>query len=342
MNIQLYIPEYENELNKFLESSQDSTFYHRIEWINIIKNSFSHRSYYLIVLADNEIKGVLPLIHIKSLLFGSMLCSMPFLNYAGIIADNKNIEKCLINESIKIKKEVKAKYIELRNKKKSSFDLTGKTHKISMMVELENNPENLWNRFSSKHRTNIRKSINSNLKFEVGHLNLLDDFYTIISKGWRNHGTPIYKKDFFLNILESFQHDVEICAVRHEEKIIAVAFNGLFKDTIEGMWTYALSEYNHLQPNYFLYWKMIENVCERGFKKFHLGRSTVDSSAVFFKKKWNAIPVQLYWEYILDDSQNIPELNVDNPKYKLFINSWRKMPLKLTQLVGPFFAKNIP
>jgi lipid II:glycine glycyltransferase (peptidoglycan interpeptide bridge formation enzyme) len=118
--------------------------------------------------------------------------------------------------------------------------------------------------------------------------------------------------------------------------------NGLFKDTIEGMWTYALDEYKNLNINYFLYWKMIENACQRGFKKFHLGRSTANSTAVSYKKKWNAIPVQLYWEYIMDDSKPIPELNVDNPKYKLLINAWRRLPLKLTQTVGPYFAKNIP
>jgi hypothetical protein len=87
---------------------------------------------------------------------------------------------------------------------------------------------------------------------------------------------------------------------------------------------------------------MIRQSCERGFNFFHLGRSTKDSGAVFFKKKWNAVPQQLYWQYLLPDGEAVPQLNVDNPKYRFYINVWRKLPVKLTQIIGPPIAKNIP
>ena len=87
---------------------------------------------------------------------------------------------------------------------------------------------------------------------------------------------------------------------------------------------------------------MIERYCNKGYKLFHLGRSSSGSGGIFYKKKWNAELKQLYWEYALNRSNKIPELNVDNPKYQKAINLWRKLPVQVIQYLGPHIAKNIP
>ena len=87
---------------------------------------------------------------------------------------------------------------------------------------------------------------------------------------------------------------------------------------------------------------MIKYACENGFEKFHLGRSTVESGGEFFKKKWNAYPTQLYWQYILGKKREIPRLNVDNPKYRVAIGAWKTMPAVITNAFGPFLARSIP
>ena len=38
----------------------------------------------------------------------------------------------------------------------------------------------------------------------------------------------------------------------------------------------------------------------------------------------------------------MPQLNVDNPKYKLAIDIWRRLPLWVTRIVGPPLARVIP
>ena len=99
-----------------------------------------------------------------------------------------------------------------------------------------------------------------------------------------------------------------------------------------------------MQTNYLLYWEMIKDACLRGYKLFHLGRSTNESGATFYKSKWNAQTHQLYWEYLLNERRrpDLPELNVDNPKYKLAISMWRKMPVRITNWIGPFLSKSLP
>ncbi len=62
----------------------------------------------------------------------------------------------------------------------------------------------------------------------------------------------------------------------------------------------------------------------RGCTRYHLGRSTADSGAEDFKKKWNATASQLYWYFHRPSGGEMPQLNVDNPKYKLAIQALAK------------------
>ena len=91
-----------------------------------------------------------------------------------------------------------------------------------------------------------------------------------------------------------------------------------------------------------IYWEILKWASEHGHRKYHLGRSSADSGAEAFKKKWNAYAMQLYWHYVLKPGQPLPQLNVKNPKYQLAIQVWRELPVRLTQTIGPMVARCIP
>jgi len=291
---------------------------------------------------NKEVTGILPIVHLKSLIFGSIFCSMPFLNFGGICADDEASERALLSEAEKILKTSHGSYLELRHKKKSITDIPAKTHKVSMTLELDPDPDVLWKNFKTKHRTNIRRAYKNGLEIKVRGQEYLQDFYDLLSIGWRDLGTPFYKFSFFENIMNSFSDAVEIYLVYHDGQPIASAFNGLFRNTVEGMWTYSLRDFAKLQTNYLLYWEMIKRACENGYKLYHLGRSTNETGATFYKKKWNAVTKQLYWEYVLKKEGKLPDLSVDNPKYDLAIKVWRNLPVGVTRFIGPMIAKNIP
>ena len=93
---------------------------------------------------------------------------------------------------------------------------------------------------------------------------------------------------------------------------------------------------------YVLYWELIKNACERGLKRFHLGRSTTQSGREVFKKKWNAQPISSTGSTSCRTGREIPQLNVTNPKYRLAIRAWQQLPVPVTQVIGPFIARSIP
>jgi len=326
----------------YVDGHPHATFYHRVGWKKVMEKSFGHKTYYLMALQDENITGILPLVHLKSFLFGSMLCSLPFMGIGGICADNDGVETALLDAAGGLLKELKGDYLELRSTKRSKADIPVKTHKVTMTVELDSDPELIWKNFKTKHRTAIRRAAKNELEIRSGTEEFLNTFYEIESTGWRDLGTPFYPKSFFKNIVNELGDHIEIFLVFYQGQPIATAFNGLFKDEVEGMWTYVLREHVKLQANYFLYWEMIRKACEKGYRKFHLGRSTTESGGAFYKSKWNAIPTQLYWGYVLNKAQTVPDLDVENPKYKRAIQLWKKLPVNLTRWIGPLLAKNIP
>jgi len=275
-------------------------------------------------------------------LFGRILCSLPFVNYCGPSASTPDVEKTLLHRAYEIADEEQVDYLELRGLHTCDDRLPQSRSKVSMSIQLANDPDSLWSAFRSKHRNNIRRAYKSRLNVKSGHIELLDAFYDLMCQSWRDLGTPIYRKQYFRSILEAFGDKVQIFVVYNGNIPVATAFNGYSANTVEGMWAGSPFKHRKLQSNYVLYWEMIKSACVEGLEHFHLGRTSVESGGEAFKTKWGATTKQLYWQYYLPDNGEIPQLNVNNPKYALAINVWRKMPLWITRVAGPIIARNIP
>lgn len=328
--------------NAYLLSRNNSSFYQLHEWGLINEKHFGHKVFNLAVFEDGEINGVFPAVLLNSRLFGKILCSMPFVNYGGICSDSDAITNALMEKAINIAMDNNCDYLEIRSAKKLEYDLPFTEHKVSMTVDLSEDPTILWNKFTSKHRTNIRRAYKNELHVKSGGIELLETFYKIIAISWKIHGTPFYKKSYFEEIIDKFRDKIRIFICYKSDKPIAAAFNGYYKNTVEGMWAGALPIARKLQYSYVLYWEMIKHACEAGYHHFHLGRSSIESGGENFKKKWNAYQTQLYWYYFLNNAKNLPELNVENPKYRLAMNLWKNMPTFATDFIGPFISKYIP
>lgn len=92
----------------------------------------------------------------------------------------------------------------------------------------------------------------------------------------------------------------------------------------------------------FLYWNILKSAIESKHKYFDFGRSSKDAGTLRFKKQWGAEEEQLYWHYTFPEGKSIPIFNHSNKKYQLMINTWKKMPVALCNLLGPHIIKGLP
>lgn len=328
--------------DSYVESADGGSFYHLFGWKEVNEKNFGHRTFYLAALENGKFRGVFPLVYLQSRLFGKIFCSMPFVNYGGLCADNTAAESALLERAASLVRECGADYMEIRSLSRLSADLPTSDHKVSLTLDLSPDPDKLWNGLNTKQRTNIRRAYKNGLEARSGQMELLDEFYRLFSESWRDLGTPVYRKDYFRNILQMFPDSTRIFIVTCNGEPVAGALNGYYKGIVEGMWAASPARHRKLQANYVLYWEMIKHACEEGFSSYHLGRSTADSGSESFKAKWNAYPRQLYWQYHLNRATAIPQLNVKNPKYQLAIKAWSRLPVSFTEFIGPFFASHIP
>jgi FemAB-related protein (PEP-CTERM system-associated) len=330
------------EWDAFIAAQPQGSFYHRFGWKRLNEAQLGHETFFLEARRNGALVGVLPLVLTRSRIFGRILCSMPFVNLGGPVAADAETAGCLLADARARATRLGVDYLELRCASPLETDMQASLQKVSMTLTLDPDPDRLWNGFSSKHRNAIRRVYKDGLAVKSGGRELLSEFYSVMRQSWRDLGTPLYAPAYFAAIVDAFPDDTRIFVCHRGGDPIAVAFNGHSADTVEGMWAGATAAGRELNANYVLYWEMIKDACERGFRKYHLGRSTVGSGAEQFKKKWNTETCQLYWYHFRPDGQYRPTVNVDNPKFQLAIAAWRRLPLWATRIVGPPLARVIP
>ncbi|MGO9019953.1 MAG: FemAB family XrtA/PEP-CTERM system-associated protein [Syntrophobacteraceae bacterium] len=312
--------------------------------------------------ALERVAGILPLIHLKSLAFGNDLISLPFFDSGGVLADDVDVEKALLREAVSLARRLKAKSIQLRqtlpllsmpesgsgtlesmaNSWPCAFgcNVQKRLHKARMLLELPGSSEALMGSFKSKLRSQIRKPEKEGLAGKVGGLELLDDFYKIFSINMRDLGSPVHSKRFIKGVLEGFPEESRICIVYKEQQPLACSIILGFNGTIYNPWASSLRKYSKLSPNMLLYWTMLQYACDRGYKYFDFGRSSIEESTYKFKEQWGAEPQPLYWYYI--SLSELPfKLDVEKSKFSLAIRIWQNLPVILTRVLGPPIRKYI-
>ena len=343
MIARLASPEDSQLIDRYVEQSDSSSLYHNYAWGDVIEKSFGHKSYYLICEKNNaHLGGVLPLVHMKSLFFGNLMVSMPYFNYGGVRADNLMNQNLLIGEAVKIAGNLGASHIELRQEEPLRNGFQFKSEKVSMRVQLPRSPDGLWKSFPSKLRSQIKVPQKAGLSTRIGGIEELDDFYKVFSINMSHLGTPVYPKCFFRNILENFKSRAWICSVFLGKVPVASGFLVGFKNVLEIPWASSLRKYNRLSANMLLYWTVLQFACEKGFTVFDFGRSTTGEGTYKFKEQWGASPYPMRWYYWLRDDGALPEITPRNPKYRMAIELWKKLPVPVTRFLGPHIVKNIP
>ncbi len=330
------------EWNHYVRNHPTTTIYHRAEWKRLIQQSFGHKGYYFVAHNEQQkIVGILPLIHIKSWLFGNFFISMPYFNYGGAVANQLFIENKLISEACSYAKKLGADHIEYRDDIPRE-KLPVRRTKVNMILDLPQQPETLWSSFPAKLRSQIRRPQKEETTVHCGTETYLDDFYKVFTRNMRDLGTPVYSKSFFKNILRMFPESSQIIIVRLKNRPVAAGFLLGNQDILEIPWASTIRDVNHLSINSLLYWEALKFAIQNKYKYFDFGRSSLESGTYRFKKQWGANPKQSYWHYWLADNVELPKLNPDNPKFSLAIRIWKRLPLFITKWLGPPIVKNLP
>ena len=330
------------EWHNFVEKIPHATAYHDACWKDIISTNFNHNVYQITSRDQSgQLNGILPLCHLDSRIFGSFTISMPYFNYGGPLASSPAIEQALLSHAATLSSELACSHMEIRETRaRKNWKVVQR--KVSMILPLPSSDADLDAQLGSKLRAQVNKTREHNLRVEFGGTALLEHFYQVFSRNMRDLGTPVYGKKIFEDILNNFPNTSFLAVVYKDDKPLAVGFLLGYRDKLEIPWASSIKSQNHLGANMFMYRSILKEAISRNYQFFDFGRSTVNASTHKFKKQWGAKEHSLHWHYWTQGNADVPEINPDNPKYKLVINIWRKLPIFVTNRVGPLLARNLP
>lgn len=327
---------------RYMSANSASTPAHLLEWRSVISDTFPYESVYLIATRSGSVCGVLPAFFIRSALLGRHLISMPYLNSGGICADDKQAALALINAAQNIVRENRARHLEMRCLYPPLQGVLAREHKVRLVMDLPESPDDLWNSFRSEIRNRVKCAQKSGLTVEFG-CSCVDDFYSVFSSNMRDLGVPVHPKIFFEAVLSAFPNSSELAIVKSGNEVIGGAILIYFRDTLEVPWISSSRSHFKLCPNNILYWEIMRRGCERGVKLFDFGRSTAGSGPAVFKMRWGARTEQLYWQYILADNGELPsDVSSSSPKFRVASAVWSRLPIKITNYLGPKLITHLP
>lgn len=324
----------------FVENSASATFFHQAGWKEVIEQAFGHKTYFLYTEDEGKITGILPLVHIKSLFFGNSLSSCAFCVYGGIVAENEKSHAELDQKACELANELGVDHLEMRNQKQITPDRPHKELYVTFRKELEDDEEKNLLAIPRKQRAMIRKGIKAGLVSEIDEN--IDRFYQAYSESVRNLGTPVFSKKYFKVLKTVFKQQCEIVTITdNNQQLIGSVMNFYFRNEVLPYYGGGTEHARAVQGNDFMYWEVMRRAVAKGIKVFDYGRSKEGTGSYRFKKHWGFEPKPLYYEFYLVKSDSIPDINPLNPKYQMFIAAWKRLPLSVSQVVGPWLAKDL-
>jgi FemAB-related protein (PEP-CTERM system-associated) len=325
--------------DEFVRRSPEATFFHLTGWKRVIENVLGHTTFYLYAESDHGIEGVLPLVHVRSFLFGNALVSSPFCVYGGVAATTEAARTALEEEAERLAVSLGVDYLEMRNRSVRRDDWPVKDLYVTFRKAIHPDPEANLSAIPRKQRAMVRKGMAAGLESAID--GDVDRFYDAYAASTRNLGTPVLSKRYFRALREEFGGSSEVLTVTKSGKAVASVLSFYFRDEVLPYYGGGPEEARELKANDFLYWELMRRSAERGIRVFDYGRSKVGSGSYSFKKNWGFEPTALPYQYRLVKSQKVPNVSPTNPKYRLFIELWRRLPLPLAKKLGPIFARNL-
>jgi FemAB-related protein (PEP-CTERM system-associated) len=329
----------------FVAAHPQGTFFHRAAWRRVIARAFGHRMHYLMAERDGAVVGVLPLGHVRSALFGNTLISVPFCVYGGPLAAEREAFSALVEAAAALLPRSRATALEFRflavppdgwldDPWVSRGDLYV-TFRKPIAADAETNLKAI----PRKQRAVIRKAVERGLTSSADRN--VDALHPIYAESVRNLGTPVFPRRYFKILAEAFGDDLDIVTVRDGEAAVASVMNFYWRDEVLPYYGGGTRAARECHANDFMYWEVMRRAAARGLKLFDYGRSKVGTGAFAFKKNWGFEPAPLHHRFRLAPGAKIPEVNPLNPKFRLFIAAWKRLPLPVANLLGPHIVRGV-
>lgn len=328
-------------IESFVEG-QGGAVFHRPLWLQAVERGTGQRALGLVAERGSEIAGWLPLSEIHSPLFGRALVSSGFAVGGGPLAASPSISDALCHAAEELALRRSAPTIELRGgRAPADWHSTDKAH-CNFSGQLAADDEAQLLAIPRKARAEVRKGLAGDFTVTVGsgggdraaH-------YACYAGSVRNLGTPVFPRNLFSAVLDGFGGDADILTVRHQGLPVASVLTLYHRGTAMPYWGGGTRAARGLRANERMYYELMLHARRRDCTRFDFGRSKTGSGPYFFKKNWGFEPKPLTYSSWSAPGTKPRNIDPTDAGYSARIALWKKLPLRVANLLGPSIARGL-
>lgn len=326
-------------IDAFVSGHPRASPFHRPAWARAVEAGCGQTSFFLVAQdASGRIGGVLPVTQMRSRLFGRAMVSSGFGVGGGILGDAASAQ-VLADELWRTANDRGWPSVELRGGHEPGESWTveeGAHANFARDLAMDDDAELLA--IPRKQRAEVRKAIGFALDVEVGRdVRDRNAHYATYAASVHNLGTPVFPRKLFAATLDAFGKDAEIMTIRRHGRALASVLSLRHGDTLMPYWGGGTTEARTWRANDALYWELMKRARAIGCTRFDFGRSKVGSGAYAFKKNWGFDPQPMrYWTRGVARS-----VSPNDARYQGKIELWKKLPLPIANLIGPFISRGL-
>lgn len=323
-------------IDAFVMGHPDAELFHRPAWSLAVEQGCRQRAHYLVAERREGIEGVLPLTEMRSPLFGSALVSSGFGVGGGILGSGRD---ALADAACALAASLGCSSVELRGGELPPSWQRRDGIYAGFARDLPGDGDAILKSIPRKQRAEVRRAQTFGLDVKIGRgADDLADHYAVYSESVHNLGTPVFPRSLFAAMLRAFGEDADILTLSKEGRPVASVFNFYFKGTVLPYWGGGTAEARALRANELMYFELMRHASRRGCTRFDFGRSKLGTGAYAFKKNWGFEPRPLVYAV---HGAAPREINPLNPKYRLQVELWKRLPLWLANRLGPPIARGL-
>ena len=317
----------------------EATPFHLSAWNAAVCAACGQVPHLLVARRGGAVVGILPLTEIHSPLFGRALAASGFAVSGGIVADDAPAAQALADAAVRLGQATSCPSVELRGGwlppgwHRDDASYIG----FSRAIAPDDDAELLA--IPRKQRAEVRRALGFGLTVTTGRDDAeRRDHHAVYAASVHHLGTPVFPKALFARVLDAFGADADILTVRHDGRPIASVLSLYHRGTVMPYWGGGTGEARAMRANDLMYFALMRHARERGCTRFDFGRSKVGTGAAAFKRNWGFVPQPLSYAVHGDAPRAINPLD---PRYRAKIALWKRLPLPVANLIGPWIARGL-
>ncbi len=317
MKVEIVDPTRYPDWDELLFSVPGASFFHTSAWARVLSESYGYTPLYFTVLEDGQLRALVPLMEVNSILTGKRGISLPFTDYCEPIVDEGIPFRDFLSPIIDYGKKREWKYIELRGARNLLADVPPFESYLEHTLDLAGDPEEIFSNFRDSTRRNVKKAVAQGVTVKISNdLGAIKEFYRLNCLTRKQHRIPPQPYHFFKKVYDRI--------ISKGIGFVALAcYNGLniagavfFHFGGKAIYKYGASDkkYRDLRANNLVMWEGIKGLMNQDNKILSFGRTEIENTGLRqFKTGWGPGEICIhYYRYniqkgiFLENREGIP------------------------------------